>query len=491
MQTLKRRLIVAMFLRCLIAGANICTPSIASATDLAACPVALKSIVSAGAAASGAFTSYQVRVWGPKKTISSVTLALRLLNGKQVETTWNAVEPKASGDPKYENGSAYGTFDRRTPDVTAAAVERVVTTPASSPFVCTPSWVDLGGPEDQPNLIVVFNDATHRFDPDVENVSVHDMVDAHFIYRAQPQYPVQEGNARIQGDVTLRFTVDTTGKAINPTIVKSSQNDDFDNEALQAIQRSSFEPATVGGIHEDREYLVVYTFRVPPPAVPVPQPDCPVTVAAARLANVGQPSASDWMLVSVETSREDVSAARIAFETSDEHVEHLVQWQDASFERMDPSGKNPATAVFTWSGAQPHKVWISDLTLSDGTVTPCAPYYEIVNESVDRAPGLRTGNIPTSPFAYTLRVVAPIRAAKPVYPAAELLARTSGRVSVAVAIAPDGKPLGALVVTASKNASLNASAFQAAMSSVYPASTKSSEGVRFLEVDYSFADSPS
>src|SRR5450432_2853424 len=88
----------------------------------AECPVALKSLLSAGQAASHSFASYEVRVEGATAgKISSIQLALKLADKSGFDSTsWDDVTITAPKDLSGDRPSAIGTFDKDTADVVAA-----------------------------------------------------------------------------------------------------------------------------------------------------------------------------------------------------------------------------------------------------------------------------------------------------------------------------------------------------------------------------------
>jgi protein TonB len=66
-------------------------------------------------------------------------------------------------------------------------------------------------------------------------------------YRAAPNHPLELKRARIGGEVTVRFIVDSDGNVRDPFIVKSTHRE-FEPEALKAIMRWKFRPGKKGGV---------------------------------------------------------------------------------------------------------------------------------------------------------------------------------------------------------------------------------------------------
>ena len=62
-----------------------------------------------------------------------------------------------------------------------------------------------------------------------------------------PEYPAAALRKQQQGWVEVEFTVGVDGKVRDAAVVKAEPPRVFDREAVRAIQRSSFEPASDGG----------------------------------------------------------------------------------------------------------------------------------------------------------------------------------------------------------------------------------------------------
>jgi len=63
----------------------------------------------------------------------------------------------------------------------------------------------------------------------------------------QPRYPFEAAQKGIEGRVTLRFVVDSTGQAQEPEVVKSEPEGVFDEAALAVVKKYKFRPAMKGG----------------------------------------------------------------------------------------------------------------------------------------------------------------------------------------------------------------------------------------------------
>jgi len=81
------------------------------------------------------------------------------------------------------------------------------------------------------------------------------------IQSVRPVYPPLALKMGMQGDVTLKITVDSEGNVSRAEIVGSS-GAEFDQEALKAVKQSRFEPAQKDGQNVAAEFNYVYRFRL-------------------------------------------------------------------------------------------------------------------------------------------------------------------------------------------------------------------------------------
>ncbi len=63
------------------------------------------------------------------------------------------------------------------------------------------------------------------------------------IVTVAPNYPRAAAEQGIEGEVTLEFTITTTGTVTNPVVIASNPEKLFDREALRAILKYKFAPA--------------------------------------------------------------------------------------------------------------------------------------------------------------------------------------------------------------------------------------------------------
>lgn len=62
-----------------------------------------------------------------------------------------------------------------------------------------------------------------------------------------PNYPVEAARSRTEGFVEVEFTVGADGKVSNISVVRAQPARVFEREAVAAVRRWTFEPATEGG----------------------------------------------------------------------------------------------------------------------------------------------------------------------------------------------------------------------------------------------------
>ena len=67
------------------------------------------------------------------------------------------------------------------------------------------------------------------------------------IYQIAPMYPFSLKNAGVTGSVTLRFIVNPLGSVTRVTVISSSRQE-FEREAINAVQKWKFEPGIKSGI---------------------------------------------------------------------------------------------------------------------------------------------------------------------------------------------------------------------------------------------------
>ncbi len=78
---------------------------------------------------------------------------------------------------------------------------------------------------------------------------------AKVLRRVDPVYPEKARNAQVTGTVTLKIHVSDTGEMLHCVVVSSDPAGVFDESALQAVGKWSFEPAIIEG-RKVSSYLV-------------------------------------------------------------------------------------------------------------------------------------------------------------------------------------------------------------------------------------------
>lgn len=459
----------------------------------AECPITLDSVGYAGQAASGAFVSYGVEIKGPISTFASVRFALETSRGHDLgTTTWQDVAVAHPLNDAHQAPEADGTFDWRTADVAAVALDSV--TPSNGqPIECDRSWVPVG--DHDRNWFVLVNDRVHGFDAQVVGRSSVSAVvrDSDFIHRSVPEYPAIAAETGIQGNVTVRITVDVDGKPEKVSIDSSSQNDYLDLAALDAARSSTFHPAVVNGKTVERDYLIIYTFRLDgAPARALPVSTCPLTVTDMILDNAGKPTSPDWYHISFKATRSDIVKAQLTFL---DIAGLLLQqsWEQISLGPLTGSDKTVSTtAVIAWEGEDPSKAWVDDVTFADGTDMKCSPYYELVDRPHAAGPLPRTLNAQLRVAGLqSLRDDVPVSTTYPVYPKAALDSDQTGHANVDVLVDSAGKVVGAVLAGTSNNESLDAAAMASALKMRYAAAASHNYfPIRIIGITYDFVDTP-
>jgi periplasmic protein TonB len=74
-------------------------------------------------------------------------------------------------------------------------------------------------------------------------------------------YPPMALRMGVEGDVTLEIEVDPEGRVTKAEIIKSG-GAGFDEEALNAVRQSRFEPAQRDGQNIPGEFTYIYRFRL-------------------------------------------------------------------------------------------------------------------------------------------------------------------------------------------------------------------------------------
>ena len=82
------------------------------------------------------------------------------------------------------------------------------------------------------------------------------------LVRIQPQYPRQAAIAKIEGYVTIEFTITETGSVTDPSVVDAKPPRVFDREAIRAILKWKFKPRVVDGRPVPRRATQTLDFKL-------------------------------------------------------------------------------------------------------------------------------------------------------------------------------------------------------------------------------------
>lgn len=89
-----------------------------------------------------------------------------------------------------------------------------------------------------------------------------ELTDSEIINKVSPEYPQMARDENIQGDVTVRVTIGPQGQVVAAVISSSSGNPLLDAAALKAARETTYRAPTLNGVPTQRDYLVIYTFRM-------------------------------------------------------------------------------------------------------------------------------------------------------------------------------------------------------------------------------------
>lgn len=111
--------------------------------------------------------------------------------------------------------------------------------------------------------------------------------------RAEATYPPDALRDHVEGTVGLEVVVDETGAVIDARIIAPAGHG-FDETALAAVRRFTFEPARRGGIAVRSTVQLAYEFHPPapssPPAAPTTSTTAPVAAPATTAASAAGPA---------------------------------------------------------------------------------------------------------------------------------------------------------------------------------------------------------
>jgi len=82
------------------------------------------------------------------------------------------------------------------------------------------------------------------------------------LVRIPPIYPRRAANRRIQGWVTLEFTITAQGRVKDASVIDSKPNSIFNSAALKAIKRWKFKPHIVAGEAQEQRARQTLEFKL-------------------------------------------------------------------------------------------------------------------------------------------------------------------------------------------------------------------------------------
>jgi periplasmic protein TonB len=82
------------------------------------------------------------------------------------------------------------------------------------------------------------------------------------LQRVEPKYPARALSRRMEGKVTLQFTVLASGQIDNPRVVSATPSGIFESAALDAIHRWRFKPKIVNGKPVSQQTVQTINFKI-------------------------------------------------------------------------------------------------------------------------------------------------------------------------------------------------------------------------------------
>jgi len=95
-----------------------------------------------------------------------------------------------------------------------------------------------------------------------ETVAIDTFVGSRSLQLSQPEYPEEQIHANQEGWVVLNFMVDTEGKPYEISVARAVGDEDFQDAAIRALERSQFEPATLNGEPIESGANYAYSFEL-------------------------------------------------------------------------------------------------------------------------------------------------------------------------------------------------------------------------------------
>lgn len=170
----------------------------------------------------------------------------------QTPTPPQAVPPPIRVEPQLPPPVVQIATERPVPAVAQTPVPVAPVLPAAPPELPKPlAKVDEATPEPAKP---VPNAAAQARERDEFNAYLQDLI-RHL--KRHKKYPVSLKQAKIEGKVTLRFTVDAFGRVIASAVSASSGSAELDQAALSMLARANPLPAIPGSLQKDQQTLVV------------------------------------------------------------------------------------------------------------------------------------------------------------------------------------------------------------------------------------------
>lgn len=90
------------------------------------------------------------------------------------------------------------------------------------------------------------------------------------IKRSRPVYPAELKKNKVEGHVTVEFTVTAEGKVVNPRVIESTHQA-FVKPSIDAVLTFEFHPGTKNGVPRDVKMRIPIMFSANPPQAEAPE----------------------------------------------------------------------------------------------------------------------------------------------------------------------------------------------------------------------------
>lgn len=130
----------------------------------------------------------------------------------------------------------------QVPQDTADTVEVSASTQAATPSVVKPSMFNVGAG----SVAAGFNTGSGLGAQDLQ-INPDQYAQAAALVKVAPQYPMRARMDKIEGKVTVEFTITKKGTVADPKVVSADPEGIFDQAAINAVKQWRYKPYVVDG----------------------------------------------------------------------------------------------------------------------------------------------------------------------------------------------------------------------------------------------------